>query len=176
MAYGPSLRAGIAKSDVFELKAALNRIWKTSRVCRGQDFRLYPAITEALKFFKEAGKDTVLARSKHLGAYLQEKMDELFSTHGIDHVFLNDICESPVIAIAFTDYDPYHLYKYLNEQQVHIKCIKDHKIAGTIYHILRIGIPYFETSERLNYVLFEMGRYLSENKTVARKELVMKQA
>ena len=34
MAYRPSLRAGIAKSDVFEIKAALDRIWKSSRIFR----------------------------------------------------------------------------------------------------------------------------------------------
>jgi UDP-sulfoquinovose synthase len=139
----------------------------------GQDFRLYPGITEALKFFKEAGKETALARSKYLGGYLQEKMDELFSANDLGHVFLNEDKESPVITIAFTDYNPYALYKYLNEQQVHVKCIMNHRIGHTIYHILRIGIPYFETMERLNFVLFEMGRYLTETNPV-QQELALK--
>ncbi len=128
----------------------------------GQDFRLYPAITEALRFFKEAGKANVLERSRYLGATFQEKLDELFSLRGIAHVFLNEDNASPVITLAFTDYDPYYLYKYLNEQQVHIKCIKEHKINGVIHHILRFGIPYYENGERLNYALNEIGKYLAK--------------
>lgn len=129
----------------------------------GQDFRLYPAITEALRFFKEAGKHNILARSRYLGSIFQKKLDELFTASGYNHVFLNDTEASPVITIAFTDYDPYALYKYLNEQQVHVKCIKDHDIAGTSYHILRIGIPYYENPERLNYALNEIAKYLTKS-------------
>lgn len=126
----------------------------------GQDFRLYPAITESLRFFKEAGKNNVIARSKYLGAIFQEKLDELFSATGIKHVFLNNEAASPVITLAFTDYDPYPLYKFLNEQQVHVKCIKDHEICGVVHHILRFGIPYYENCERLNYALNQVSKFL----------------
>ena len=133
----------------------------------GQDFRLYPAITEALRFFKEAGKHNILARSKYLGSIFQKKLDELFTASSYNHVFLNDTDASPVITIAFTDYDPYALYKYLNEQQVHMKCIKDHDIGGTKHHILRIGIPYYENQERLNYALNEIAKYLAKSAVTA---------
>ena len=128
----------------------------------GQDFQMYPAIEEALVLFKQTGQDTVLARSSYLRTYFQKKLGEVFTSGGIEHVFLNDNKVSPLVAIAFTDFDPYPLYKYLNDSQVHTKCIKNHPIGGINYHILRIGIPYFETFERLNYVLFEIGRFISE--------------
>ncbi len=128
----------------------------------GQDFQMYPAIEESLKLFKQIGQETILARSSYLRAYFQKKLDEIFTANGIEHAFFNDLHCSPLVAIAFTDFDPYPLYMYLNEQQVHTKCIKDHMMAGTVYHILRIGLPYFETIERLNYVLFQTSRFLSE--------------
>jgi hypothetical protein len=39
MAHRPSLRARVAKSDVFKFKAVPNRIRETSRIGRRQDFR-----------------------------------------------------------------------------------------------------------------------------------------
>jgi UDP-sulfoquinovose synthase len=128
----------------------------------GQDFQMYPAIEESLKLFKQIGQETILARSSYLRDYFQKKLDEIFSANGIGHAFFNDLHCSPLVAIAFTDFDPYPLYMYLNEQQVHTKCIKNHMMSGTVYHILRIGLPYFESIERLNYVLFQTSRFLSE--------------
>ncbi len=130
----------------------------------GQDFMLYPALEEALKLYKKAGLHNVLARSSQLGTYFQKKLDEVFSKNGINHVFLNNKQLSPVITIAFTDYDPYLLYKYMNAHQVHAKLIKNHKISGVKYHILRIGIPYFESYERLEFALNEIKKYLYDKK------------
>lgn len=129
----------------------------------GQDFQMYPAIEESLKLFKQTGQATIIARSNYLRGYFQKKLDEVFTCHGVSHVFLNNEQSCPLVAIAFTDFDPYPLYRYLNDQQVHTKCIKNHMIAGSMLHILRIGLPYFETAERLNYVLFQIGRFLSEH-------------
>ncbi len=133
----------------------------------GQDFQMYPAIEEALKLFKKTGQDIILTRSSYLRSGFQKKLAEVFTSNAIEHTFLNDEACCPLVAIAFTDFDPYPLYKYLNEQQVHTKCIKNHPIAGINYHILRIGIPYFETSDRLNYVLFEIGRFLAKSAVLA---------
>ena len=129
----------------------------------GQDFRLYPAIAECLKFYKQAGKENVLGRSSYLSRYLQNKLDEVFSGSGISHVFLNSERCSPIVSIAFTEFDPYPLYKYLNDQQVHTKCIKNHDVGGVNYNIVRVGIPYFETIDRLNFALFEIGRFISQH-------------
>ncbi len=131
----------------------------------GQDFQMYPAIEESLKLLKQTGQGTILARSDYLRAHFQRDLHEMFMTYGVEHVFLNNEYCSPVISLAFTDFDPYPLYKYLNDQQVHTKCIKSHKVSGTMYHILRIGIPYFETWERLHYVLSQVEQYLAENVT-----------
>lgn len=135
----------------------------------GQDFQMYPAIEESLKLFRQTGQSTILARSSYLRTFFQKKLDEIFTGYGISHVFLNDDKCSPLVAIAFTDFDPYPMYKYLNEQRVHTKCIKNHMIGPVLYHILRIGIPYFETLERLNYVLFQINRYISEHAPAERE-------
>ncbi len=129
----------------------------------GQDFQMYPAIEEALKLFKNTGQNTILARSSYLRSHFQNKLEDMASSYGIEHVFLNDSHCSPLVAIAFTDFDPYPLYKFLNEQRVHTKCIKNHMVGNKAYHILRIGLPYFETCERLNYVLGQIGSYFSQH-------------
>jgi UDP-sulfoquinovose synthase len=128
----------------------------------GQDFQMYPAIVESLKLFKQMGQATILARSAYLRKYFQDKLDKIFTQYGIGHTFLNNDEQCPLVAIAFTDFDPYPLYKYLNDSQVHTKCIKNHAIGDTTYHIVRIGLPYFESFDRLDYVIFEINRYISE--------------
>jgi UDP-sulfoquinovose synthase len=126
----------------------------------GQDFKLYSAIEESLKLYKLAGKHNILARSAKLGSYFQEKLDELLYEHNIDHVFLNDDEHSPVISIAFPAYDAAALYKYLNEQHIHTKLIKEYKIAGVAHNLIRIGIPYFESVERLDNAYDTISKYL----------------
>ena len=128
----------------------------------GQDFQMYPAIEECLKLFKQAGQKNVLERSSYLRRKFQKMLDEIFTFNEIEHVFLNNDEVSPLIAIGFTDFDPYPLYKFLNDQQVHLKCIKNHPVNNIDYHILRFGIPYYETADRLNYVLFEIWRFINE--------------
>ncbi len=132
----------------------------------GQDFQLYPAIEASLKFYMETGKDRILARSSAHGAYMQKALHEIFTRNGICHTFLNKTQSSPVIAVAFRDYDPYELYKYLNDHGVHTKCIKAHKVGGVVYNILRLGVPYFETRSRLDKALQRMEEYLHANKVI----------
>jgi len=134
----------------------------------GQDFQMYEAIEESLKLFKQIGKNTALGRSSYLRAYFQLKLEKIFVENEIAYEFLNDDKLSPVIAIGFTHTDPYNLYTYLNDHQVHTKCIKNHKVSGVNYHILRIGVPYFETVARLDCALFEIEQYLSEKRKITK--------
>lgn len=135
----------------------------------GQDFMLYPAIVEALKLYKSVGKDKVIQRSAMLANWFQKKLTEAFAPLKSDFVFLNTTMNSPFISLAFKTYDPYPLYKSLDERQVHVKCIKNHKIGNNEYHILRFGFPYFETLDRLEYAISQIKQLVAD--TVEQKEL-----
>jgi len=128
----------------------------------GQDFMLYPAMLEALKLYQSVGKDVVLQRSSMLANWFQKKLADALAPLKHDFVFLNNTMNSPVISLAFQEFDPYPLYKSLNERHVHIKCIKDHKIGDKVYHILRFGFPYFETLDRLEFAITQVRQLIAE--------------
>jgi len=114
----------------------------------GHDFMLYAAIAESLELYKLIGKDVILNRSTKLARSFVRQLDSVLAKTNINYTFLNKD-GGPIIALAFTHYDPYPLYKTMNERGIHVKCIKDHDVDDTTYHILRFGIPYYESEERL---------------------------
>ncbi len=128
----------------------------------GQDFMLYPAMLEALRLYKSVGKDKIFQRSAMLANWFHKKLTNAFVPLKHDYAFLNTTLNSPVISLAFREFDPYPLYKSLNERQVHVKCIKDHKIGDTTYHILRFGFPYFETLDRLEFAINQIKTLIAE--------------
>jgi len=128
----------------------------------GQDFMLYPSMLEALRLYRNVGKDKIFQRSAMLANWFQKKLANAFSPLKHDYIFLNNTLNSPVISLAFQEFDPYPLYKSLNERQVHIKCIKDHKIGDKVYHILRFGFPYFETLDRLEFAISQVKVLVAE--------------
>ncbi len=128
----------------------------------GQDFMLYPAVLEALKLYKSVGKDKVFQRSAMLANWFQKRLTDALAGLKSDYVFLNTTLNSPFISLAFKTFDPYPLYKSLDAKQVHVKCIKNHKIGNEEYHILRFGFPYFETLDRLEYAITQIKTILAE--------------
>jgi len=68
---------------------------------------------------------------------------------GIKYKVLNNALGAPLLSVGFQDYHPFNLYSELNENGVHCKCIIDYKKSGETFHILRFGLPYYETTERL---------------------------
>ncbi len=128
----------------------------------GQDFMLYPAVLESLKLYKSVGKNKVFQRSAMLANWFQKKLADAFVGSKSDYVFLNTTLNAPFISVGFKSFDPYPLYKALDHRQVHIKCIKNHKIGDQEYHILRFGFPYFETLDRLEYAITQIKLILAE--------------
>lgn len=128
----------------------------------GLDFEYYVTVAEALKLYLQTGKETVFQRSCYLADFMRQRLQKVLDEQDLHYVFLNDAPKSPVVSIGFTEYDPYPLYQYLNKHNIHIKCIKDHRIDGTTYHILRIGLPYYESKERLAYTVGEMAFFIRE--------------
>jgi UDP-sulfoquinovose synthase len=128
----------------------------------GQDFMRYAAIAEALQLYRQAGKNTVSERSSYLAQYFYKHLHDILEAHELKFSFLNNCLYSPVITPSFTDYDPYPLYQRLNQQHIHVKCIKNHEIDEQSVHILRFGIPYFETISRLDTALGQIEHYLKQ--------------
>ncbi|MCE3282878.1 MAG: hypothetical protein K0Q66_1615 [Chitinophagaceae bacterium] len=116
----------------------------------GQDFIMYSEVLEALKLYKQVGKDAVLKRSSHLSRVFREQLGTVLEKYGLEYKILNTSTDAPLLSVAFTGYHPFSLYSELNENGVHCKCIIDYKKGGDKFHILRFGLPYYETEQRLS--------------------------
>ena len=140
--------------------------WKLS-IQGGQDFVLYAGMAEALRLYQQVGKRNIIERSSYLAEYMNKKLGELFCPTEHEFKFLNDKPQGPVVALGFTDFDPYPLYKNLNEHRVHLKCIKNKKVEGKMYNILRFGLPYYEMFDNLDFAINKMGEFLKPAQSVA---------
>ena len=133
----------------------------------GQDFLLYPGVLASLELYKNVGMEVIRERSAYLARYWKSELENLLSEQGIEFLFLDaedGIANKAVVSLAFPEFDPYPLYKYMDEHLVHVKCIKDYRINGKVYHILRFGMPYFETIERLKFAIEKFKETISLNK------------
>ena len=132
----------------------------------GQDFIMYAEILEALKLYRKVGKDVVKERSGYLSGVFRQKISEAFDKFGLGYKILNTIEQAPLLSVAFETYHPFDLYKELNEKGVHCKCIIDYKKGGKTIHILRFGIPYYETVERMEQAIAVIEESLQQHATV----------
>ena len=93
-------------------------------------------------------------RSADLALYFRVRLTNLLKSHGIRFRVLEPYKGSPgangMFSIAFVNFDPYPLYDAMNANKVHCKCIKDRGRDGRERQILRFGIPYYETQDRLH--------------------------
>ncbi len=119
----------------------------------GQDFIMYAEILEALKLYKEVGTETVLQRSAELSSFFREKLEQVLNRFELQYKILNKTNAAPLLSIAFTHFHPYELYRELNENGVHCKCIIDYDYNGEKLNILRFGLPYYETENRLQLAI-----------------------
>jgi UDP-sulfoquinovose synthase len=132
----------------------------------GQDFVMYAELVEALKLYRQVGKNAVLARSAALSGIFRRKLEAVLEKYGIRYTILNKTEDAPLLSVALHEYNPFQLYSTLNEKGIHCKCMIDHTMGDSSYHILRFGMPYFETADRLNYVIDELQKHLAIPKKV----------
>jgi UDP-sulfoquinovose synthase len=139
----------------------------------GHDFLMYSELAEALKLYRQVGKDVAFQRSAHLSNIFRNKIGALLSQYNISYRVLNESTDAPLLSVAMYDYNPYALYSYLNENGIHCKCLIDHKDGDGTCHILRFGLPYYETIDRLDQVIDEMQRPLkvSQNEYISLSKL-----
>ena len=131
----------------------------------GHSFALYASLTASLLLHSAVGVDIILRRSHELLGYLMSLLNDVFIHLRVSveyssrlgflspHEFLAVKDYAGYFSIHFKTVDPYPLYHYLNKRSVHVKCIKK---ANT--QLLRIGVPYYETKERLK----KMSRLVEE--------------
>ena len=137
-------------------------------IAGSQDFAKYASLKAALELHREITRDIIFRRSCNLAAYLAARLSKCFEKYGIKAKFygVNGIISQDVIdnpsqycgffSVDFKDLDTYSIYQILNQNKIHVKCIK----KGTL-NILRFGIPYYETEGRLEKVIQEMSKFCS---------------
>lgn len=126
----------------------------------GQDFQLYAQLHQSLELYRKTGPEAIWLRSCELNGFVRVWMSKIFTDAGIDYYFPED-GPLPCLVIAFPDYDPFPLYLYLHSMNIHIKCIKRRRLSnGETVNMLRIGIPYYETRERLSRFLIQVEAFL----------------
>ncbi|RYZ22935.1 MAG: aminotransferase class V-fold PLP-dependent enzyme [Chitinophagaceae bacterium] len=139
----------------------------------GHDFLMYAEVLEALKLYQQVGPAAILRRSVHLSALLREGLEATFYTHGISYELLSDPEGAPLVSVAFSHYHPFELYSELNELGVHCKCIIDYGKSGNTVHVLRFGLPYYETPDRIRYALTLLNEILERQQKVVPMPLVI---
>ena len=150
----------------------------------GQNFAMYAGMEAALQLYKKVGGATIRKRTSYLANYFKEEFLKLISSLDAEAVFAapslvkasksmgHKETSTATFIAAFKNFDPYPLYQSLNEKGVHVKCIKDREINGTVYHILRFGFPYFENKARVQLALATIEVILLEGIKPALKEAV----
>lgn len=119
----------------------------------GQDFLLYERLKQCLQRYRKIGPETVLQRSHYLADFFKSELQKNLEHMDLYYRFADDE-STPVISLMLSEYDPYPLYHFLNRKGIHIKCIKNCLLEeDKLVHILRFGIPYYETMDRLRTVL-----------------------
>ena len=135
----------------------------------GQDFLLYAGIIASLELYLKVGPNVVVDRSTCLAGQFRHQLERIFRSLHIKFCFTDQCTTSDgennpaVVCIAFEDFNPYPLYSFLNQHQVHSKCIMQYEWDGKKVNIMRFGIPYFETINNLNLVLGKMEAFLTED-------------
>jgi UDP-sulfoquinovose synthase len=141
----------------------------------GQDFLMYAELLEALKLYKQVGKEIVIKRSSHLSGIFKSKLEQVLASSGIAYKFLNEDPNSPMVSVGFYDYHPFNLYSELNDKGIHCKCIIGSKHQGQVFNILRFGLPYFETEDRLNYAVTIIGSILESQVKVVQIDVLQQE-
>ncbi len=120
----------------------------------GLDFSLYAGLLACFRLYRQLGAEKLRERSADLALYFRVRLTNLLKGHGIRFRVLEPCQGSPgangMFSIAFSNFDPYPLYDAMNAQKVHCKCIKDRGRDGRERQLLRFGIPFYETQDRLH--------------------------
>lgn len=108
----------------------------------GQDFAVYAGVEAALDLYAHAGPERARRRAASLARGLARDLARALPQADVDTA-------GPVVRARFGAADPYPLYAALNARGVHTKCVKSTLPTGESLALLRVGVPWHETPERL---------------------------
>ncbi|MDD9967345.1 MAG: aminotransferase class V-fold PLP-dependent enzyme [Myxococcales bacterium] len=111
----------------------------------GQAFATIAGLEASLELYEE-NHQQVQQRSEALASEFAAQLQAVLQAHRLPFG-----CElaGPVLTVDFPTLDPYPLYLRLGERGVHVKCIKASLQDGERLDVLRFGLPYYETRDRL---------------------------
>lgn len=132
----------------------------------GQDFLLYERLRVCLQQYRSIGPAAIFERSTYLATFFRMELAVVLDQIGLPYRFEEEEI-SPVISLVFWDYDPYPLYDFLNQEKIHVKCIKGCRLEDGSANILRFGIPYYETKNRLLTVLEAIRLFVHSDMAVS---------
>jgi len=119
----------------------------------GRDFSSYSRMLFALDEYQNTGISIIEHKTRELSDYFWKSINVCFDKFNINSRRMesgsSQLSSSPFLVLYFQDYNPYELYKEMSNANVCVKCIIDCNVFGNKVHILRIGILYFETTERI---------------------------
>ena len=121
----------------------------------GYSYFLYHGLFEALCLFEKVGQELILSKSIKLAIYLNKLIEDM----KFNEKFKVEL-KGPVLNINWQDTKnnlPYEIYKRLNESNISLKYIKIFEQKLNRY---RIGLPYFESKERLIKVVTTLEELL----------------
>ena len=136
----------------------------------GQDFSLYAGLYESLLLFKNISVECIYQKSSYLCAFLVSEIREILQKKNIFFKIYGRNGEVPknkleeqssyagFFSISLGSIDVYPIYQKLNTDFIHVKCIKN-----DAQNLLRIGLPYYETKERLKKVIYSFKNILTHS-------------
>ena len=118
----------------------------------GMDYSINLQILESLKLYKINTLKNVQESVSRLSNIFWANVSVVLKKYDVNVKRLSSFslfeC-APFLVMYFDDYDPYDLYKKMDQKGVFVKCIKNCIINNNNYHLLRIGIAYGETEDRV---------------------------
>ena len=127
----------------------------------GHDCAAYAGLERALALYAQTGPENVHRRSTWLGEVMAPELSRAFHQQGIDDA---PIAAHAMIAFDFKGFDSFPLYAFLNERQIHLKCIKNTLYDGTSQSILRFGFPYYEGQNRLQTLIGVIDEFFKQQR------------
>lgn len=112
----------------------------------GMDFSRYWHFQSLLELIQSEGRMRLQDRTRMLGAHFVSLWHERLSH--LTHLRCVQ-AESGMVIVHFDEGDSYPVYRELNESGIHVKCIKRTLSSGRVLNLLRLGFPFYETTERL---------------------------
>ncbi|MBB3047567.1 UDP-sulfoquinovose synthase [Litorivivens lipolytica] len=132
----------------------------------GLDFSLYAGLLACFRLYRQLGAERLRERSADLALYFRVRLSNMLRSHGIRFRLLEPHLGVPgangMFSLSFVNFDPYPLYDAMNAHKVHCKCIKDRGRDGRERQLLRFGVPYYETQERMQKALATIEDCLRE--------------